>query len=312
METRIQDPYELRAWRDYRGWVRGGPTDPDDGVIDRSLQVAGRVAAAMGRQAWSSVRATRGGQAVEALAASAGRLATSAPVQRAVDEAVAAAEGAYGTAVEAALRTVTPDDVLAAYGDQVRGRQVQELRELPLRVLDRHRPPIQTRFAAQFALTGGVTGAAQGATSITGVLAGGALVSDVIATIALSARGIATTLAHHGYDVTGPEEHVYVLTVLEAATADGPEERAALADRAIELRGRRLVGEVDEVMLASMAQAAFSAAVRRMVHKRLGRFVPGVSGVVGAGAGYRHGRDVMEAAHYAARARLLSERWGAA
>ena len=133
-----------------------------------------------------------------------------------------------------------------------------------------------------------------------------------MSTVALSSRAIATTLAHYGYDVTRPEEHAYVLTVLQAATAESLEEREALAQQAIELDERRLVGELDDNVLASMAHAAFTAAAKRMVRKRVSRFLPGVSGAVGAAAGYRHGRLVLQTADIAGRARLLRDRWGVA
>ena len=308
---RIEDAYEASAWREYRAWVAGSDdTGRDDGVVERAMQAAGGAAAAVGSQVWSSVRDTRGGDALQSVTTSARSLWASDRVQRGLDEVVAAVEGAYGTAVEAALQTVDPAAVLEHYRPVVSGDRVEDLQEVPLRLLDRHRPPVPTRFTAQFTMSGGLAGAAQGATSVTGVLAGGVLVGDVVATIALSVRGIATMLAHHGHDVTRPSEHAYVLTVLQAATAESPEERELLAAQAIDLGGRRRLGELDENVISTMAQAAFTAAVQRLARKRLARFVPGVSGVVGAGSGYRHGRAVMEAAHFAGRARLLRARWG--
>ncbi len=306
----ITDPYEARAWEAYLEWVEQGR---ELGVVGRGLQAATTVATGVGSRVRDRLDGTPVGGVLEQAGAAVQGVWSTDRVQEIVAATQSTVDGAYATAIDASLRSVDPTDALVHYADLVDGDRVEELRELPLRVLDRRRPPMEARTQLRFAATSAAAGTVQGLTSVTGVLSAGAAAADVVASIGLSARAIAVQLAHYGYDVTRPAEHAYVLTLMQASLAESTVEQALLTAQArslsLALAKGRSWSELNEQLLARLAQRAFQAVGERMTRQRLARLLPGVAGVVGAGQGYRHGRMIVDAAFHEGRARLLRDRW---
>lgn len=307
----ITDHYERQAWDAYLRWVQDGR---ELGLVGRGIQVAGATTAGVGARLRDQFEGTTAGRVLDRAGSTVQDLWTSDRVQQILDATQNTVDGAYTTAIDASLRSVDPGDVLRHYAGVVDGDRVEELRELPLRVLDRHRPPLESRTQLRFAATSAATGTVQGMTSVTGVLSAGAAAADIVASIGLSARAIAVHMAHYGYDVTHPSEHAYVLTLMQASLAESTLEQAMLTSQARSLalgiaQGRSW-SELNEQLLARLARRAFRAVGERMTRKRLARLLPGVAGVIGAGQGYRHGRMVVDAAFHEGRARLLRDRWG--
>lgn len=225
----IDDPYERRAWREYQQWAEHGR---EAGVTTQVLQAAGSKALEVGGNAWDKVKGTRGGELLQRAGESAQDLWESEQVQQLYAATMSGITGAYKAAVDASLQTVDPDKVVKHYGGHADGASVGVLRDLPLLVLDSNRPAVHGQYRAQLTASSGATGTAQGLTSVTGVAAAGVMVADVLATIGLSARGIATHLAHYGYDVTDHTEHAYVLTLMQTSMAETAVERAVLTQQA--------------------------------------------------------------------------------
>lgn len=309
---RISDSYESRAWDQYLEWTAEGR---ELGVVGRAVAQAGDAAADLGGRVWRRVQGTTTGDTLADVGDRAQQLWTSDRVQQVLATTRETITSGYGMAVETSLQTVDPQRVVRHYADHVpSGAEVAALRDLRLATLDAARPPIGTRHRAQFAASSGATGALQGIATVTGVLSAGAVAADVLASIALSARGIATQLAHYGYDVTRPGEHAYVLTLLQASLAESTLERSLLTNQArslaLGIAQDRTWAELNQNVLTRISRRAFATVGERLTKQRLARLLPGLSGLIGAGQGYRHGRMVMDAAHHEGRARFLRHRWG--
>ncbi len=307
----ITDPYERRAWEAYQEWVEQGR---ELGAIGRGVRSVTRTASGIGGSVRDRLDGTTVGEVVARAGATARGVWTSDGVQAVVEATQAAVDSGYTTAIDASLRSVDPTDALEHYSGFVVGERIEELRELPLRVLDRRRPPMEAREQLRFAATSAATGTVQGLASVTGVVSASVVAADIVASIGLSARAIAVQLSHYGYDVTQPSEHAYVLTLMQASLAESTVEQALLTSQARWLshglaRGRSW-SQLDEQLLGRLAQRAFRTVGERLTRQRLARLVPGVAGLVGAGQGYRHGRMIVDAAFHEGRARLLRDRWG--
>lgn len=160
------------------------------------------------------------------------------------------------------------------------------------------------RWALGYAVTGGGAAGAFGAAG---------LVVDVPATVALALRSVRLVGLCYGFGATTEAEQVYILDILQLASANSRKERDAALDRLA--KGRAEADPEDWQKIARLAgQTTGTVAATRRVAVTLGvnlsarkiaQVTPLVGAAVGAGVNAAFQNDVIAAAHFAFRARWL-------
>lgn len=303
----IDDAYEREAWEQYELWLHA---ERQPGLIAR----AGARARAVGREALGRWEDTRAAAWAAQLAEAGASLKEQQAAQKAFQATMEALQGSYHAAVDLSLDAVRTSSVTKHYTDHL-GEEagLEGLKDLPLKVLDAERPNLRRSRTRRLTGVNGLSGAAAGM-QMGGPTFAAVIAFDVASTIGLSVEAIGIQLAHYGYDVTTPDEHAYVMTLLQESVTSGATSKAILAQQArslaVNLAKNKAWVELNKNLLTQIARQGFTLVGERLIKRKLATVLPGISAVVGVGQGYNLGRDLTDVAHYEGRARLLRDRWG--
>lgn len=162
------------------------------------------------------------------------------------------------------------------------------------------------------ALVGGVAGAGAGAVPGTLALAG-VLAADAVATLGAAARVVAWTATLYGYDPNDPGEELFMVSVLGVATA-GSQGAKMTAHRELNhvsglLARRATKAALSETNLARVLSKVWPRLVERLTHRQMGKAVPALGIVLGAGLNANLMKRVSDEAYFAYRERRLQDRY---
>jgi hypothetical protein len=228
-----------------------------------------------------------------------------------------------------AMATVRHDAVVAAY--RKRGHPVQgldDIRKLDLEAVDAAKPRLGLAYTAGatvegaaaglavaggelLATAGGVfgagAGAAPGATTVVGAMAG-----DAVAVLVASNRAVAHIAAYYGYDVDRPDERLFALAVLGLGTATQAGKAAAYAElnKLVQMLARRATWQqLRQNTVARVVEKVFVRLGLTITQRKLGQAIPVVGAVFGAGMNAKLLLAVTDDAEHVYRERFLRERY---
>jgi hypothetical protein len=303
-------PYEERAWAEIVEWRGNRLTARTRRVVPAAVRHrAGRV----GQNAKEKFEALPGAHAFEAK----------------FQEALGGL-GDFGA--RTAMASVRDGAIIEAY--RKRGHTVDELddiRKLDLRVIDRVKPKLGLAYTAGATAEGAVAGLAVSggellatAGGVFGVGAGsapgaatviGAMAGDAVAVLLGTNRAIAHIAAYYGYDVDKPDERLFALAVLGMGTATAAGKAAAYAEinKLVQMLARRAAWEhLRKNTVTRVVEQVFARIGIRITQRKLGQAVPIVGAVFGAGMNAKLFTSVTDDAEHIYRERFLRERYGLA
>lgn len=271
---------------------------------------------------------------VSGAARSVGGKASKIPGASQMAGAAEAAAGGIGKAVgRTAQSTLSDSRVLAAYAK--RGVEVETLAALAtvdLSCIDRvaRFTTLRHRYAMTALVEGGLAGlfitggtAAAAGGGVFGLGAGAApglgataatTAGDAAAVLAMSARVVAHTAMYYGYDPKRPDEEIFMMSVIGLGVASGQTAKTAAfseLSQLTQLLARRAPwAQLNEHLLADMAQRFAVRFGQRLTQRKLGQFVPVAGIALGAGLNYALLDSVADAADIAYRERYLREKGG--
>ena len=319
--------YELDAWRRLQN-ARSRP-------LTRVMHVAGdRTASAARAVAQTAERladdhpAVRRAQGAVARGARGAAGAVPPAVTRAASEWGQQAFDSIQRAVARVSRVgLSPDGVVAKY--RKRGMSVDSLadiRRLDLEDVDRVRgrgmdvyypaAAAASGAGAGLVITGGelfiaVSGGA-GAAPGSGAVAG-AMVADAAAVLGIASRAVGHVALTYGYDPEDPAEKLFVLTVINAGTAMSASAKTAAMAELSTLTQALFRGAawkvLDKSIVAQVYKQFASRFAVRVTKQSLGKVVPGLSIVLGAGFNWATLEMLIDGANQAYRRRLLLEKY---
>ena len=207
-------------------------------------------------------------------------------------------------------------------------KSIADIRHLDLEQLDRVMPKLRTRYSAAAAVEGAAAGlvisggealaaagsvfgagvgAAPGAASIVGAMAG-----DAATVIAASARVTAHVGAFYGYEVSTPEEEFFALSAMSFSNS-GPQAAKLMAFQQLSVVTQQLVrnkawAELNEKLLVRIITELFERLGLVITKRKLGQAIPLVGVVIGAGLNAAYLQSVARDAELAYRMRFLAEK----
>lgn len=210
-------------------------------------------------------------------------------------------------------------------------KRIEDIRELDLAVSDavyprRKRMVYVSGSMATGAWAGAVTtvgeiggvaggvagigaGAAPGAMTVIGAFA-----ADAAATLLTSSRVVAETSALYGYDPNDPAEQLFMGGVLAAATAGTQAGKAAAQKELHQLAQALAVNApwttLNTSHITKVVSKVYERLGERLTKQQLGKAVPALGIVVGAGSNAQLMLRVADEAYFAYRERRLRERYG--
>ena len=239
--------------------------------------------------------------------------------------------GLRSLTIEPALRSVMTSRVTAGYkrhGAIV--SSLDDIRQLPLRVIDEVTPGLVWRYALGAAIEGAgagalITGAealtAAGTVASAGVAAGptagtvvAAIAGDAALTLAACARVVAHVGAYAGYDTKRPDEQVFAMALINWSSSTG-EAAKSVAFQQLSQITQQLIrnapkAQLSEYVLVKVVEEIYARLGFRMTKAKLGQVVPIAGIAIGAGLNAALLTSIARDAHIAYRARHLTEHYG--
>jgi EcsC protein family len=326
--------YELDAWAKLQK-IRSRPISSASRAVTEKL---GQGARAVSEQATVFVDShPRTKSVVKRGSAAAARIGTGMKdgAQRAID---VVPDGAQTWVIEAGRSTATMVTRAARVGlspqrvvkrHQARGHDVVRLldvRSLDLEQVDRvHGRILGLMYPGVAASSGAVAALVITGGEITGTMSGGATAApsggaiaaasaaDMGAVIALSSRAVGHIALLYGYDPEDPTEKLFIWSVLNVGTAmSASAKQAAMQDlsRLTQALFRGKTWQVLNESVLARAYVAFSKAfTTRATKQSLGKFVPVVGIIAGAGFNWATLESIVDAAEFAYRRRFLLDKY---
>lgn len=226
--------------------------------------------------------------------------------------------------------TVTESAVLKKYEKKgVFLDSLDDIAELELRQILKIKPRLDLGYTALataegaavgFATTGGTTGALAGAgVGGVGALPGAALTAsaiagDVAAVLTMASRVIAETATYYGYDITYPNEKVFMSSVLSMALSGGSNAQKQSAFLAMnkligDIARRNTWEQLNKNAVTALIRKIYQALGVKMTKNKLAQAVPVLGIVVGAGMNATMLNKVATTADYMYRQRFLTEKY---
>lgn len=233
--------------------------------------------------------------------------------------------------VEPAFRSVVLKKVKGSYvraGFEVAG--LEDIGDLPLRVIDDVMPALGLRYSATMALEGAgagavITGAellaAFGTVASAGVAAGpsvgavaGAMAADAALVLGASMRVIAHVGAYFGRDASLPDEQLFALSIINW-TSSGTGQAKAVAFAELSRLTQQLIRGVPWLQLYEHSSVValeklFVSLGFKLTKDKLGQAIPVAGVLIGAGINAQILHSVARDAVLAYRLRHLVERYG--
>ncbi|GLW78035.1 EcsC family protein [Actinokineospora globicatena] len=241
-----------------------------------------------------------------------------------------ALEGMLSVVNKAAEKSMRRSVVLAAYAK--RGHvltDIEDIRKLDLKVVDKVKPRLGLRYASGTAVTGAATGlavsggellatvgtvASAGAAAAPGagtVIA--ALAADAAATLGAMTRAVARTAAFYGYDTRHPEEQVFALGVLNFGLARQAGKSAAYLElnKIVQALARNATwAQLNTNSVTRVLHVVYQRLGLRLTKQKLGQAVPIAGILIGAGLNARLLAKLADDADRLYRERFLRDKYG--
>ncbi len=199
---------------------------------------------------------------------------------------------------------------------------IEDIRKLPLSVMDEVKPRLDIAYitastvqgaAAGLAVSGGeLLGLASGGAPGAGVVVG-AMAADAAAVLVASQRAVAHVAAYYGYDLTRPEEQVFALGVLNLGTSSDVTKAAAYLELNKLVQGLARKATWDQLrqnVVTKVVEQVYAQLGMRLTQRKLGQAVPVVGVLIGAGLNAKTLSRVVDDAEHAYRKRHLQEKYG--
>ena len=228
-----------------------------------------------------------------------------------------------------ATATLRESSIVTAY--QAQGHHVTELddiRRLELRDIDRVRPKLTLRYTTAMAAEGAVAGLAisggealASAGSVISVGAAGApgigtvvgvMAADAAAVLMAANRAVAHVAAYYGYDVERPEERLFAAGVLGMGTAGEAGKAAAYIElnKLVQALARNATWQqLRRNTATKVVDRVFALLGYRITKRKLGQAIPVLGSVIGAGMNATMMTSVIDTAEHIYRERFLRERY---
>jgi hypothetical protein len=279
----FENGYEAQVWREVQEWERR-----PDARLSKVLRRAGRPVGAVADRALTLPVVSRGAERVT--------------------EGLRSAASTLGARVDV-------DDVLrrtsAATGRPLTRRE--DLREVDLRTLDRLAKPLDRKYIAAAATSGGAAGATAALPGGT-LVALGALSADVVASTALLLRAVAEYGTLYGRDMGSEAEAQFAVGLLGlGAVAGDAQARGVLLTElhsvsALLARGAPW-SELSRHASVQALQAVFDKLGMRLTKRKLGQVVPLFGMAAGGTLGAALADHTCQAAWMQYRRRYLLEKY---
>ncbi|MHA7209516.1 EcsC family protein [Arthrobacter sp. MDT1-65] len=322
--------YELNAWRDIQNYkgrpVSGALKDVGKRMVDGAAELSGHATTYMEDHPRARSAVSRG-QEIAAKGTNA--------LGRGKRLAAEVLPSWSGTVLESTRYTgarisrlgLTPKAVVVKHKKQGHAvASLSDLRRLDLEQIDAVRGrgdswgyPIVAAavgIGTGLVITGGglaiaITSGAAAAPS--GGAITGAMATDTAAVLGLTSRCVGKVSLHYGYDPEVPAEKMFVMTVINAATAmSAGAKTAAMADisKLTQALFRRQSWEVlDKFVVAQVSKKFAGAFGKRLTKQGLGKVVPGAGAVIGSTLNWATLESVIDLADVAYRRRFLLEKY---
>jgi EcsC family protein len=252
--------------------------------------------------------------------------------QRMISTLSRALEGMLSVVNKAAEKSTRRSAVLAAYAK--RGHvltDLEDIRTLDLKLVDKVKPHLGLRYASGTAITGAATGLAVSGGELlatVGTVAGagaaaapgvgtivGALAADAAAMLGAMTRAVARTAAFYGYDTQRPEEQVFALGVLNFGLAQQAGKSAAYIElnKIVQALARNATwAQLNKNSVARVIQLVYQRLGIRLTRQKLGQAVPIAGVLIGAGLNARLLARLTDDADRLYRERFLRDKYGLA
>jgi hypothetical protein len=222
---------------------------------------------------------------------------------------------AMRTATTALAGTVDVPHVLTRTASQLGRpvRELEELRQVDLRSLDRQAQGLDKRYIALASASGGAAGATASVPGGT-LLAMGALGADVVASTTLLLKAIATYGTHYGRDTKRPEEAQFAVGLLSlgAVAGEADSRRAMLVElhavTALLARGASW-DEISRQGSGRALQGFFDQLGVRLTRRKLTQVVPFLGVAAGGTLGAALADHTCQAAYMQYRRRYLIDKY---
>lgn len=241
-----------------------------------------------------------------------------------------ALDGMLTVVNKAAEKSMRRSAVVAAYAK--RGHVVidlEDIRKLDLRQVDKVKPRLGLRYASGTALTGAATGlavsggeilATVGTVASAGAAAApgagtivGALAADAVAVLGAMTRAVARTAAFYGYDTELPQEQVFAVGVLNFGLAQQTGKSAAYLElnKIVQALARNASwAQLNKNSVTRVVHVVYKRLSIKLTKQKLGQAVPVAGILIGAGLNARMLAKLAEDADRLYRERFLRDKYG--
>jgi hypothetical protein len=241
-----------------------------------------------------------------------------------------ALEGMLSVVNKVAEKSMRRSAVLAAYAK--RGHvlaDLEDIRKLDLKLVDKVKPRLGLRYASGTAVTGAATGLAVSGGELlatVGTVAGagaaaapgagtivGAMAADAATVLGAMTRAVARTAAFYGYDTQRPEEQVFALGVLNFGLAQQAGKSAAYLElnKIVQALARNATwAQLNKNSVARVIHVVYQRLGMQLTKQKLGQAVPIAGILIGAGLNARLLAKLTDDADRLYRERFLRDKYG--
>jgi len=210
---------------------------------------------------------------------------------------------------DGAALTVRPDAIFEEFSVPI--ERASDIHGLDLEVVDHAIGYLAAKYKS-LALT---EGAAAGAASLGGPVAGGAAIAaDVAALLALNLRAVGEYATYFGFDINHQEERLFALNVLGLASSpDDAAKSVALAQLvkiAQQVAQKKTWKELEKHLFVQIIQRIAKALAIRLTKAKLAQLVPAAGAAIGGGFNAYYTSEVCDAAFFLYRERFLARKYG--
>lgn len=241
-----------------------------------------------------------------------------------------ALDGMLTVVNKAADKSMRRSAVVAAYAKHGHAvTDLEDIRKLDLKQIDKVKPRLGLRYASGTAVTGAATGlavsggellATAGTVASAGAAAApgaativGALAADTVAVLGAMTRAVARTAAFYGYDTELPQEQVFALGVLNVGLAQQTGKGAAYLElnKIVQALARNASwAQLNKNSVTRVMQVVYQRLGITLTKRKLGQAVPIAGILIGAGLNARMLAKLTDDADRLYRERFLRDKYG--
>jgi hypothetical protein len=297
------DPYDARAWAQVEHWRDHKLTAQARKLVPDAVRTPVRALAERGRDA-------------------AMHIPGASMVETALERSLLGLTELTATAGAASLRRSAVVRAFQKAGHDV--NELEDVRQLPLKAIDKVKPRLGLYYSAASAAQGGVAGLAVSGGEIVGAttagaaaapsaaVVAGAMAADAAALLASSHRSVAHIAAYYGYDVELEHERLYALGVLGVGTATGAAKVASYAElnKLVQALARRQAWQqLNQNSVTKVVQRVYPLLGQKLTKRKLAQAVPLAGILIGAGLNAAMLAEVVRDADHIYRERFLRDKY---